>query len=163
MVMTVENPDAAFNRAIAAGATQVWPVSEQYGWRLGRVVDPFGHHWEIGKPLPTPTFPRMLADASDAALASGRSRLAAGSVAWRQSVESLLERLVHRSAKVQNPGRVLQAQDWFPIYKWGEIKMVTSFFRCPFISNSTWPVAVGTALVNWEPCTCPPRPPQPAA
>jgi PhnB protein len=51
MVMTVENPDGAFDRAVAAGATVVHPVSDQYGWRLGRVVDPFGHHWEIGKPL----------------------------------------------------------------------------------------------------------------
>ena len=52
MVMIVENPDASFDRAVAAGATVVWPVSHQYGWRLGRIVDPFGHHWEIGKPLP---------------------------------------------------------------------------------------------------------------
>jgi PhnB protein len=51
MVMIVEAPDAAFERAVAAGATVVWPVSNQYGWRLGRIVDPFGHHWEIGKPL----------------------------------------------------------------------------------------------------------------
>jgi PhnB protein len=51
MVMTVEDPDAAFQRAVAAGATVVGPVSNQYGWRLGRIVDPFGHHWEIGKPL----------------------------------------------------------------------------------------------------------------
>ena len=51
MVMTVEDPDTAFERAVAAGATVVWPVSDQYGWRLGRIVDPFGHHWEIGKPL----------------------------------------------------------------------------------------------------------------
>ena len=51
MVMTVEDPDAAFERAVAAGATVIWPVSNQYGWRLGRIVDPFGHHWEIGKPL----------------------------------------------------------------------------------------------------------------
>jgi PhnB protein len=50
MVMIVENPDAAFERAVAAGASIVWPVSNQYGWRLGRIVDPFGHHWEIGKP-----------------------------------------------------------------------------------------------------------------
>ena len=55
MVMTVDDPDAAFDRAVAAGATVVWPVSNQYGWRLGRVVDPFGHHWEIGKPLPEGT------------------------------------------------------------------------------------------------------------
>jgi PhnB protein len=52
MVMIVENPDAVFDRAVAAGATVVWPVEDQrYGWRLGRIVDPFGHHWEIGKPL----------------------------------------------------------------------------------------------------------------
>jgi PhnB protein len=52
MVMVVEDPDAAFARAVRAGATVVWPVEDQsYGWRVGRVVDPFGHHWEIGKPL----------------------------------------------------------------------------------------------------------------
>ena len=51
MVMIVKDPDAAFERAVSAGAKVVWPVSNQYGWRLGRVVDPFGHHWEIGKPL----------------------------------------------------------------------------------------------------------------
>jgi PhnB protein len=52
MVMVVDDPDAVFARALKAGATQVWPVADQqYGWRVGRVVDPFGHHWEIGKPL----------------------------------------------------------------------------------------------------------------
>ena len=49
MVMVVEDPDAAFARALAAGATAVSPVANQYDWRLGRIVDPFGHHWEIGK------------------------------------------------------------------------------------------------------------------
>jgi len=29
----------------------VYEVSNEYGWRLGRVMDPYGHHWEIGKPL----------------------------------------------------------------------------------------------------------------
>jgi PhnB protein len=51
MVMIVEDPDAAFARAVAAGATIVVPVDNQYGWRLGRIADPFGHHWEIGKPV----------------------------------------------------------------------------------------------------------------
>ena len=51
MVMIVDDPDAAFDRAVGAGATVVWAVDNQYGWRLGRVLDPFGHHWEIGKPL----------------------------------------------------------------------------------------------------------------
>lgn len=51
-VLTVDDPDAVYERAIAAGATKVQPVEDQrYGWRVGRVVDPFGHHWEIGKPL----------------------------------------------------------------------------------------------------------------
>jgi len=49
--MVVDNPDAAFERAVKAGATVVWPVDDQYGWRIGRIADPFGHHWEIGKPL----------------------------------------------------------------------------------------------------------------
>ena len=51
MVLVVENPDEAFATAVEAGATVVWPVGNQYGWRIGRVVDPFGHHWEIGKPV----------------------------------------------------------------------------------------------------------------
>ena len=51
MILTVPDPDAMFARAIAAGAKQVVAVENAYGWRLGRVVDPFGHHWEIGHPL----------------------------------------------------------------------------------------------------------------
>ena len=52
MVMIVDDPDAAFAKALAAGATAVWPVTDQqYGWRVGRLADPYGHHWEIGKPL----------------------------------------------------------------------------------------------------------------
>jgi PhnB protein len=52
IVMTVEEPDNVFQQAVAAGAQVIWPVRDEYGWRVGRVVDPFGHHWEIGKPLP---------------------------------------------------------------------------------------------------------------
>ena len=51
MVLTVPDPDGMVPRAIAAGAREVVPVKDDYGWRLGRVVDPFGHHWEIGHPL----------------------------------------------------------------------------------------------------------------
>lgn len=51
MILTVADPDAAFARAVAAGATQVYPVSEGHGWRIGRIIDPYGHHWEIGKQL----------------------------------------------------------------------------------------------------------------
>jgi PhnB protein len=51
MVLTIADPDAMAARAVKAGATEVVPVQDAYGWRLGRVVDPFGHHWEIGRPL----------------------------------------------------------------------------------------------------------------
>ena len=50
VILTVDNPDAVFEQAIAAGATQVFAVSEEHGWRTGRVADPFGHHWEMSKP-----------------------------------------------------------------------------------------------------------------
>ena len=51
MILTVSNPDALFDRALQAGASQIFPVGEEYGWRLGRLVDPFGLHWEIGRPI----------------------------------------------------------------------------------------------------------------
>jgi PhnB protein len=51
MLLTVSDPDTAFAKALDAGATQVFPVGEDFGWRLGRLVDPFGLHWEIGREL----------------------------------------------------------------------------------------------------------------
>jgi PhnB protein len=51
MILTVPDPDAVFAAALKAGASEVYPVTEGHGWRIGRVVDPFGHHWEIGRPL----------------------------------------------------------------------------------------------------------------
>jgi len=51
IVLTVDDPDAVFARAVEAGATQVFSVTEENGWRVGRVSDPFGHQWEIGRPL----------------------------------------------------------------------------------------------------------------
>ena len=51
MILTVPDPDAVFAQALAAGAQSVVAVEDVYGWRVGRVVDPFGHHWEIGHPL----------------------------------------------------------------------------------------------------------------
>lgn len=51
MILTIPDPDTFFARALAAGATEVFPVGEGHGWRLGRLIDPFGLHWEIGHPL----------------------------------------------------------------------------------------------------------------
>jgi len=51
IILTVADPDAVFTSALKAGAKEVYPVTEEHDWRIGRVVDPFGHHWEIGRPL----------------------------------------------------------------------------------------------------------------
>ena len=51
IILTVDNPDRIFEQALKAGAKEVFPIGEDYGWRLGRLSDPFGLHWEIGKPL----------------------------------------------------------------------------------------------------------------
>jgi len=52
MGLIVADPDAAAKQAIAAGAIEIYPVADQdYGYRLGRIKDPFGHHWEICRPL----------------------------------------------------------------------------------------------------------------
>jgi len=50
-LLIVEDPDDVAARAIAAGATETSPVGDEHGWRIARIVDPFGQEWEIGKPL----------------------------------------------------------------------------------------------------------------
>ncbi len=50
MLLVVADPDAAVARAVAAGAAEVRVVADEHGWRMGRIEDPFGHHWEIGRP-----------------------------------------------------------------------------------------------------------------
>jgi len=52
-LLVVEDPDAFLKRAVDAGATELSPVGDEHGWRIGRVADPFGHEWEIGKPIGT--------------------------------------------------------------------------------------------------------------
>jgi PhnB protein len=53
ILLVVEDPDSVVRQAVASGATEQSPVQDEHGWRLGRVVDPFGHEWEIGAPLGT--------------------------------------------------------------------------------------------------------------
>jgi PhnB protein len=50
-LLVVEHPDRVVRPAVDAGATESSPVSNKHGWRLGRVIDPFGHESEIGVPL----------------------------------------------------------------------------------------------------------------
>ena len=52
-LLLVDQPEALLERAVHAGATETSPITEEHGWRLGRIVDPFGHEWEIGKPAGT--------------------------------------------------------------------------------------------------------------
>lgn len=44
----VDNADAVFERAVAAGATAKMPVTEMFwGDRYGVLIDPFGHSWSV--------------------------------------------------------------------------------------------------------------------
>lgn len=48
LLVYVEDVDAAFKRAVAAGATVKFPVEDKfYGARSGCVADPFGHIWTL--------------------------------------------------------------------------------------------------------------------
>src|SRR5262245_24592758 len=66
----VENCDALFNRAVAAGATVIMPLADQFwGDRYGIVKDPFGHHWSIATHVKDMT-PQELQAAGAAAMAN---------------------------------------------------------------------------------------------
>ena len=48
LMLYVTDSDAAFDRAVAAGAKILYPVKNQfYGDRSGTVTDPFGHKWTL--------------------------------------------------------------------------------------------------------------------
>jgi PhnB protein len=50
--LLVADPDQLAERAIANGAIEIAPIADQaYGLRQGRLADPFGHHWLVGRPL----------------------------------------------------------------------------------------------------------------
>ncbi len=51
LLLRVEEPEAIQARAMRLGAIELAPVQKSHGWLIGRIADPFGHHWEIGKPL----------------------------------------------------------------------------------------------------------------
>ena len=50
-LLVVEDTERVVRQAVAACATETSPVADEHGWRLGRILDPFGHEWEIGTPL----------------------------------------------------------------------------------------------------------------
>lgn len=51
MLLITDNPRAMLQRAVIAGGKLIRPPAKEHGWLAGRVQDPFGHHWEIGRPL----------------------------------------------------------------------------------------------------------------
>jgi PhnB protein len=51
LLLVVDDPAAAIERAAALGAAVITPAEPMHGWLLGRIDDPFGHPWEIGRPL----------------------------------------------------------------------------------------------------------------
>ena len=51
LLLVVEEPHAVLRAAVDAGATATSEVADEHGWLVGRVVDPFGHEWEIARPL----------------------------------------------------------------------------------------------------------------
>jgi len=52
-MLTVRNPLRAIQfYKDAFGARLIFPIADQpYGYRQGRIEDPFGHQWLIGRPL----------------------------------------------------------------------------------------------------------------
>jgi PhnB protein len=50
-LLVVDDPEQVVAQALAVGATEASAVADEHGWRLGRIIDPFGHEWEIGRPL----------------------------------------------------------------------------------------------------------------
>jgi PhnB protein len=68
--MYVTDVDAAFARAVEAGAKVVMPVADMFwGDRYGRLTDPFGHHWSIAEHLEDLS-PAQMKQRMDAAMAA---------------------------------------------------------------------------------------------
>jgi len=48
ITLNVEDADAVWDQATSAGANVIYPIANQfYGYRQGRLEDPFGHLWII--------------------------------------------------------------------------------------------------------------------
>ena len=51
LLLIVEQPLEVVEKAVTLGATEISSVADEHGWLLGRIDDPYGHRWEIGRPL----------------------------------------------------------------------------------------------------------------
>ena len=81
-LLVVDDPDAVAARAVAAGAVEASAVADEHGWRVGRIIDPFGHEWEIGRPPhigPALDMARPRPDSADAVRTEGGLNLTVAS------------------------------------------------------------------------------------
>ncbi len=51
ILLVTDDPETLLRRAVDTGATKLSPFGDEHGWLVGRIRDPFGHEWEIGKPI----------------------------------------------------------------------------------------------------------------
>ena len=66
--LQVADADAAWDKALAAGARVSMPLADQFwGDRYGQLHDPFGHKWSICQTLRTPS-PEELEETAKAAM-----------------------------------------------------------------------------------------------
>jgi PhnB protein len=54
ITLSVDDPDAWFDRAVAAGAETIRPLKDEFYGRSGKIRDPFGHVWGIIGPVKNP-------------------------------------------------------------------------------------------------------------
>jgi PhnB protein len=67
--LEVADADAAWAKALAAGAKVKYPLADQFwGARYGQLSDPFGHYWSISQTISNPT-PAEMEEAAKAAFA----------------------------------------------------------------------------------------------
>jgi PhnB protein len=51
VLLMVLDLDSVHHNSVRAGATQTSPVSQEHGWRVSHIIDPFGHEWETAHHL----------------------------------------------------------------------------------------------------------------
>ena len=70
----VDDADAAFERALRAGATVRYPLEDAFwGDRYGKVTDPFGHEWGIATRVRELT-PEQVREAAEAWMAQAQAQ-----------------------------------------------------------------------------------------
>jgi len=66
LALEVENAQAVWDSALAAGATVTMPLADQFwGQRYGQLKDPFGHKWSVSQNIATPSEEEMAKAAAE--------------------------------------------------------------------------------------------------